>query len=1150
MSFVRSLFWVLVLFCSATILNAQFDSGSILGTVREVNGGVVPEVSISLESLSTGTLKTTISNGVGDYTFLSIPAGDYVVTARHTGFKDATTSAFTVTVGARQRVDLVFYPATVSQQVVVAAAAVLLETDTSDRSMVINPTEVVNLPLNGRDPADLALIVPGVNKSFLEIEGATSREAAYNVNGLRNQVNSFLLDGLDNNSWSLNDLGFSNQESQLSPDSLSEFRFTTGNQSAEFGQSAGGLVNEVSRRGTNELHGTAWDYLRNTVLNANGPIPPTNGQKPALVQNQFGAVIGGPILREKLHDKVFFFGDYEGFRRNLRAAQQATLPSAAWALGQFTDENGLPIPITNPYTKAVYANGIIPIAALQATNLPGTTTPQISPLDMTVLGLLPTHSLTTQTSGAGNNYTSFPLGTEDSDKGDARLDFNISPRVTVFARYSQRRFNALDPAPIPAPLYSAAKGNIFQYNKQLAAGYTFQLSTASALDLRFGYTWNGGAQNPASIGLPNMLAAAGEPNVPSDPSFASGLNTVTVTGFAQFGRNTQLPTVVNPTVIDPKVNYSLLKGHHSFKFGYEYLDESSYVSNFKPVFGADTYSGKFSEGATKAPTVNGSPDPSYALAWNLADFIFGARSKYELSAHHSVQYNQLMHFFYGQDDWRVSSKLTLNLGLRYELATPPFESNNQLSNFNPVTSPTGGLVVASGGSIYNRALINRNGLDFAPRFGFAYSLGSKMVVRGAYGIGYQQFLRAAVVNELAQNAPYSIDNLITQFPLISKTSPQAVCTSLSAAPLSCFQPVQLGYVNNFLSSSNYSPLSTTTNYDPARTPTTYVQSYQFSVQRQLMNRTYLDVGYVGNYGVHEEIVQDYNEAVPNVAAGTLSLQQRRPIQTYSTIQESFNEGPSRYNALEAKLEKRYSNGIYIANSFTWSHAQDVAAANQELNNNDSPVVDLYDMMGSYTRSAYDRPLNDTLAVVWDLPYGRGKRFGSSAVAPLQFALSNWQLTALDSYISGLPINITYSVATAQQLSTETSFLYRPSLVGNPVLAKGSRTPIAAGQYQYLAPAAGAITIPNPLTTSSPYGNCPRNVARAPGFSDLDLGIHKRFPLGFEKVGIEFRAEAFNVFNHPNAQAPDSVATDPATSYGVVNSYFPSRELQLALKLAF
>jgi hypothetical protein len=1121
-------------------MNAQFDSGNILGTVREVTGGVVPEVTITLESLGTGIVKTTLSNSVGDYTFSSVPPGDYVITARCIGFKDTSTSAFTVTVGARQRVDLVFFPANVSQQVVVSAAATLLETDSSDRSMVINPTEVVNLPLNGRDPADLSLIVPGVNKSFLEIEGATSREAAYNVNGLRNQVNSFLLDGLDNSSWSLNDLGFSNQTSQLSPDALAEFRFTTGDQGAEYGEAAGGLVNEVSRRGTSAFHGATWDYLRNTVLDADGPIPPANGENPALVQNQFGADIGGPVLR----GKVFFFGDYEGFRRNLRTAQQATLPSIAQASGQFVDELGNPIPITNPYTKAVYANGIIPITALEATDLPGTTTPQISPLDMTVLGLMPTGALTSQTSGVGNNYTSFPLGTEDSDKGDLRLDYNITSHQTAFARYSQRRFNALDPSSIPAPIYSGntVKGNINQNNKQLAVGYIFQLTTASALDLRFGYSWSAGAQNPTSIGQPNLLAASGEPNVPSDPSFASGLNTVTVTGYTAFGRTNSLPTVVNPTLIDPKVNYSWLKGHHSFKFGYEYMHESSLVSNFKPVFGADTYSGKFSEGTAKAVGT----DPSYAEAWNLADFIFGARSKYELSAHHVVQYNQRMHFFYGQDDWRLSRKLTLNLGLRYELATPPFESNNQLADFNPATSPTSGLVVATGGSIANRALIDRNNLDFAPRFGLAYNLDSKMVLRAAYGIGYQQFIRAAVVNELAQNAPYNIDNVISQFAPASKTSPQTVCASASAAPLSCFQPTQLGYLNGFLSTSNYSALSTTTTYDPTKTPTTYVQSYQLSIQRQLTKGTYLDVGYVGNYGVHEEILQDYNEALPNAAGGTLSLQARRPIQTYAGITESFNEGPSRYNALEAKLEKRYSSGIYIANSFTWSHAQDIAAADQELNNNDSPLVDFYNMYGSYTRSAYDRPINDSLAVVWDLPFGKDKLLGAHAAAPVQYALGDWQLTALNTYVSGLPINISYSEATAQQVSTLTSFLYRPNLVGTPVLAKGNRTAIpgAPGQYQYLDPTAVSV----PTAANTPFGNCPRNVARAPSFSDLDLGLHKRFPLGFEKIGLEFRAEAFNVLNHPNAQAPDSVATD--AGYGVVNLYYPSRELQLAMKLIF
>jgi hypothetical protein len=742
----------------------------------------------------------------------------------------------------------------------------------------------------------------------------------------------------------------------------------------------------------------------------------------------------------------------------------------------------------------------------------------------------------------GNTFTSFPLGTQDYDKGDARMDYHIGSNMTAFARYSQRRFNALDPAAIPAPLSSTAKGYINQSNKQLATGFVFQLTSASALDLRTGVSWNNGAQRPISSGQTNLLVAAGEPNVPSDPSYTSGLNTVQVTGFAQFGRNTQLPTVVDPFVIDPKVNYSWLKGHHSFKFGYEYLRLVSDVSNFKPLFGADTYGGKFSQGTTKYTGT----DPAYALAWNLADFIFGARSKYELSAYHWVQYNQRMHFIYGQDDWRLTNKLTVNLGLRYENSTPPYETNNMLSNFDPVSSPTGGLILAKDGSIYDRALIKRNNLNFAPRFGLAYSLGSKTVVRGAYGISYQQFLRAAVVNELAQNAPYSIDNVITQYAPSSKTSPQTVCASITASPISCFQPVQLGFVNNFLSVSNSSPLSTTTTYDPAKTPTTYVQSYQLSVQRQLAKSIFLDVAYVGNYGVHEQIVMDYNQAVPNAPGGALSLQARRPISTYGTIQESLNEGPSRYNALEAKLEKRYANGIYIANSFTWSHAQDVAAANQELDNNDSPVVDRYNPMGTYTRSAYDRPLNDSLAVVADLPFGKGRRFGSNASKPLQFLLSDWQLTGLDYLISGLPINITYAQTTAQQLSTETSFLYRPNLVGNPVLGSGSRTKLGGGQYQYLDPS--AITIPDPATTSSPYGNCSRNVARAPGFAELDLGLHKRFPLGFEKAGLEFRAEAFDVLNHSNAQAPDSIKTD--ATYGIVTSYLPPREIQLALKIVF
>ncbi|MGH9562102.1 MAG: TonB-dependent receptor [Terracidiphilus sp.] len=1139
MLFMRRSLWILLLLGSAALLNAQFDSGTVLGTIRDTNGGVLPDVSITLESLGTGTSRATLSNGAGAYTFTSVPPGDYVVKANRATFRSITTSAFTVSVGEPQRVDLTFYPETANQQVTVAASAVLLETDSSDRSMLVNPTEVVNLPLNGRDPADLSLIVPGVNKSSLEIEGATSREASYNVNGLRTAVNSYLLDGLDNTSWVYNDIGWSSQETELSPDALAEFRLTTGDQSAEFGRAAGAVVNEVSKRGGNEYHGATWEYLRNTVLNASGPIPPTGGQKPALEQNQFGADIGGPVIR----GKMFLFGDYEGFRRDLRTALSATLPTAAQAAGQFVDSQGNPIPITDPYTNAVYANGVIPIAALEATDIPGTTTPEISSLDMTVLGLLPTGSLASQVSGVGNNYISFPRGTENIDKGDARVDLNFSPKMTSFVRYSQRNFNAIDPAPIPAPIFSAAKGFLAADNKQLAAGYVWQLTNASALDARAAFSFNTGSQEPLSAGQPFLPALAGEPNEPTDPSFASGLNFVSVKGFTQFGRTDGLPALINPFAVDPKVNYSWLKGRHSFKFGYEWLRESAIVNNFNPVSGDDTYGGKFSKGKTAYTGT----DPSYNEAWNLADFIFGARSQYELAAHHVVEYNQRIHSFYAQDDWHIASKLTLNMGIRYENATPPYETNNQLSNFDPVNSPTTGqLILASGGSIDNRALVNRNNMNFAPRFGFAWSLMPKTVLRGAYGISYQQFIRGGPSNELANNAPYNIDNVITQNAPASKTAPQNVCTSSDASPLSCFQPTQAGIPNNFLVLANSSPLVTTTQFNPARTRTPYVQSYQLSVQRQLARGTSLDVAYVGNYGVHLQTDQDYNQAVPNASGGTLSVQARRPIATFGAIQESANEAPSRYNALEAKFEKRYSGGLYVANSFTWSHAQDEASALPETGNNDTTFVDHYNPLGSYTRSMYDRPLNDSLAVVYDLPFGKDMRFGSNAPTAMQYVIGGWQLTTLNWLISGSPINISYAPSTAQQITTLGKFPYRPNLVGTPVLSSGNRTPITGqpGQYKYLDPA--AVTIPTDAST--PNGNAPRNVARAPGLADLDLGLHKRIPLGFEKVGLDFRVEAFNALNRPNAQAPDGVATD--AGYGIVSSYFPSRELQGALKLVF
>ncbi len=1076
--------------CTSSIrAHAQSDGGNVLGIVADSSRAAAPPVAVTLTSLETGVTRQLFTNGSGSYAFESVPVGTYRVDVDAPGFKPVSTPSIDVSVGSRVRVDLTLVLASASEQVTVSAAPGLLETETSDHSLVVNAGEIVNLPLNGRDPADLALLTPGVNKSSLENETATSREGSYNVNGQRSQVNNYLLDGLDNNSWSLNDLGFSYQEIQLSPDALAQFRFTTDNQSAEFGRSAGGLV-------------------------------------------QFGAAVGLPIL----HDRFFFFGDYEGLRRSSHSPLSATLPTTAQASGVFKDANGTAIPITNPYTGAVYANGIVPIAALQASG-------QISALGVNTLAALPTAGLLTQAPGAGNNFVSFPLGTIQSDKGDARGDYFFSPKMSLFLRYSHRVLTALDPAPIPGPIYSTSKGNLNAYNHQVAAGYVWQLSAASTLDVRAGVSFNGSVQAPIALGQTNLLTAAGIPNAPSDPSFSGGLNTTVVTGFTQFGRTNSTPTYVDPFVIDPKVNYALLRGRHSLKFGYEYIRLTSLVSNFKPVYGADTYKGQFSKG--KAVSI--ATDPSYAEAFNTADFLFGARSKYELSALHKVQYNQRMHFLYAQDDWRASDTLTLNLGLRYELGTPPYETNNQLSNFDPALSPTSGLTLAAPGSIASRALVQRNNLNFAPRVGLSYSVDPKTVLRASYGITYQQFLRAATVNELAQNAPYNIDVVVNQFPAQSKTSPQPLCTALTQAPLSCFRPTQQGYSTGLLSVANASPLLSVTNYVPLHTPTPYIESYLLSVQRQLFKDTFLDLAYVGNHGVHLQILTDYNQAVPNVAGGTLSLQARRPITTFAGIQESFNGGPSLYNSLQAKLEKHFGQGLYLVDSFTFSHSQDVAAANQELVNGDSAVVDRNDVQGTFTRSSFDVPLNDTLAVVYTLPFGRKQRFLNSNAA-LDYAIGGWQATAINTFQSGLPINITYAESTAQDVSD--LITYRPNLTGAPVFAAAARARIAGqpGQYSYLNPA----SISNPTAANTPFGNAPRNVARAPGYADLDLGLHKRFPLGNGKfgegTGLEFRAEAFNLLNRSNAQAPDSISTDAA--YGVISSYFPARELQLALRLVF
>ena len=867
-------------------------------------------------------------------------------------------------------------------------------------------------------------------------------------------------------------------------------------------------------------------------------------------QNQYGGVLGGPLPLHVLTrtGKTFFFIDYEGLRRVQHAPLTATIPTPT-QLGSllngapFLDSSGRAIPIENPYTKAIYTNGIVPNPTAIGNNLGQIVLSNFSNLQ----------NVPGQTAVAATNFTSNPAASENSNKGDGRFDWDINDKQTFFVRYSSRAENVVDPSPIPAPNFGKSNGNTYNANQQIAAGYTRVLTSLSAIDVRIGFTWSQAYRNPFDLGTNNILVAAGIPNAPTSSTIAGGLNTQSVTGFSPtWGRSASTPTQVNPFAIDPKINYSLLHGKHSFKFGYEYQHISTVISNTHPQFGTDTYKGLFTEGTMKALTLPNSTtaDPAYKQAWALADFAFGARSEYELSNNTLITDNMRLHSAYAQDDWRILHNLTLNLGLRYEFATPVWESNNELSNFSPSTQS---LIVASPGSLYNRALVNPNRLNLAPRLGLAYSVDPKTVVHAAYGIGYVQFNRVAGADELASNLPVSIDIPISQSAPDAKTGPQALCTGPTPLPATalgtCFVSTQQGYPNGMLATpaQPFNLLLNTPTYVPAHTPTTYVQSFLLNVQRELAKNLTLTVGYVGNTGTHELLLADLNQASPNNAAGTLTLQSRRPYNTTNCcadISEAFNEGHSNYNSLQTKLEKRYSDGFYLVNAFTWSHSMNDASGHLEEADGDSEYVNIYNIAGDRGRASEDQPINETLALTYDLPYGKGRRFGSSAPYLLQLLAGGWQTSIINQYTTGLPVNLTYVPTTTQEVDASLlASYYRANQSGNPVLPLNSQ--VKTSTYRlYL----NASNVSAPTANNTPFGDASRNSVRAPNYDTFDMSVHKRFPLWSESSAVELRVDAFNVLNHVNYQAPDGVVTD--TTFGQITTAYPARELQGALKLFF
>jgi len=1090
----------------STSLFAQFETSEVLGTVHDPSGSPVPSANVTLTNQDTNIEMKTTTNSDGNYDFFNVKVGRYTVAVEASGFSKASATDITITVGTRQRVDLTMQVGAITESVTVTGAASALETDSSEHGQVISTQAVAELPLNGRNYAELALLSTNAVKSPIAVSfspSGTPREGAFNVNGMRSTYNNFLLDGLDNNAYGTSNQGYSAQVVQPSPDAIAEFKVITSNYSAEYGRVGGAVVNAVMRSGTNQFHGTAYEFIRNTDLNAGGYEFSQPFVKPPLQRNQFGATIGGPIIKNKL----FFFGDYEGYRQLQHYPNFDSLPNA-------NDRAGiLPVTVVNPLTGVVYpANTQIPIASL-------------NPFAAAVLHGLPPNT----GPGRASDYQANLLIRDYGDKYDAKVDGQINDRMTAFLRFSQRKDLQYYQPSFAGPSGGDGNGYIHATDQNASAGYTWTPTATSVLEVRLGFSHTLAGKQPPFLGGPSLQSLYGIQGLPTTPNLTGGLNSQSISGFTAFGRQTSNPQFQNPTSWDPKINFSKVLGRHSLKAGYEFSLIHTEILDVNPLYGQDQYTGNFSKPTcAQLGQVAGCSIPSDSASYNLADFIFGTPSIISQGSDTVVNLRQYVHSLYVQDDYRVTQKLTLNLGLRWEFASPLYERDNNYSNFDPTTNS---MKLATGGDLYQRSLVHPDYKDYGPRVGWAFSIDPKTVVRGGYGISYTFFNRPGSALE-GINAPQAL------FGVLNQSIPPG-----GPVPAS-FLTTQNSFTTGIANPSSFNPVNSNVVYIPPNMKWPYVQNWFLSVQRELAKDTVIELAYNGNHSLRLPILADYNQASPNLPGQTLGVQVRRPIPTFGPITWVDPAGNNDYNGFSARVEHRFAKGLYFLNSFTWGKAMGDSEQALEYYAGyvEANPQNIRNLAAERGPSSFDVKLNNVTSVVYQLPFGKGRTFGSSWNPVLDALAGGWELNGINTAHTGTPLNVYYSPSTANDV-TGLSNDYRGQAFERPNVT-GSAT--SQGTAQMINTYFAGYTFTTP-PASAPFGNVGRNAFRAPSFEQWDLAVDKNFRI-VERMRLQFRSEFFNVLNHTNFGIPTTQTTSVA--FGQIRTAYPPRQIQLALKLIF
>jgi Carboxypeptidase regulatory-like domain/TonB dependent receptor len=1141
---------LVVLICGANATFAQEVTASITGTVADQSGAAVAGANVIATSVERGTKFTAVSNDSGIYRISQIPVGNYDLRIEKTGFQTSLYPAFTLALNQVARIDVELKVGQVNQTIEVTGAAPVLKTEATQVDTIIDAATNEALPLATRNYVQLTLLAPGSITTnpggFNNGDNTASGERPY-INGNRNQSNNFLLDGMDNNQVSDNLLGYT-----PAPDAIQEFNLITNNAPAEFGNFEGGIVSATIKSGTNSYHGDAWEFFRNDILNANSWENNWGGQAKAKLRwNMFGGTFGGPIFKNKL----FVFMDYQGQRFDHPSSPGTiSVYNKAEQGGDFSQLLSLatPIQLYNPYCQSGTGpgteNACLAVTAANQARQPfvGDIIPAsyISPVAAAYFAssLYPT----TINNNLQHNATNTSASALDADQGDIKVDYVISDKDRVSGRFTRAFQN--NPSTNTVLLLGNGYARAPIWNTVGDWSHTF--STNLANDARLGWshiTLDNGASFASSVGT--FGQDIGIQN--SNPGSLPGLLGLSIGNIVSGLGNADNAQLFDDKVWQVEDGLIYTHGRHTLKFGGQYwhqLLHTFYAGNsgeFGNMYFTNNYtatSGVCLDSTSTASCTATAPSGGEGMA----DFFLGLPSEFNRGNSSRKTWDQSSNIFAGyvQDTWRMTDRLTLNAGVRYEAHTPWIEANNQQVNFGLIS----GTVEFAGKNGNSRALYKGvyGGKDFQPRLGFAWTpamLGGHTVLRGAFTIS--SYLEGTGTNlRLPTNPPFTPVELDTKYynmALPTTTASDGIIvppvTDPTCADLSCYNGAIIRL------------------WDPNVQPAISDQ-WNLTIQHQFWGNTTFQIGYVGQRGTHLMVPMPYAQKVslPNSACGappctapSLYLAGNPTLQNeVSQVSGTASVGNMMYNALQMVLQKQMSSGLQYQVAYTYSKCMtnnsgyygswgaQAAPASPYWQN-------LYDPKAEWAPCYYDSTHVLSAYAVYELPFGRGKMIGKNVNNALNNVVGGWTLSPIVSYYTGFPLAI--------QGNTDPTGTGSRGERGdcNAIIHAQGRVPVAGVGYQWFVNSNNAFTD----APTGQFGTCPAALGwlRGPGYANWDLSLQKDFHVT-ERFKLQFRSDFLNAFNHVNLNMPCGSYCSVGATMGQISSSQSPRNIQFALKLYY